>query len=69
LLIPNTFVSLAAHEAFGIPNVGIRIESVAIHPRKKKELDVVIKSLRIIVSDVIMAIHEIEYVKSKMASF
>lgn len=63
------FDFLAAHEAFGIPNAGIRIGSVAIHPRKKKGLDVVIKSLRIIVSDVIMAIQETEYVKSKTVSF
>ena len=54
---------------FGILNVGIQIESVAIRPRKRKGPDVVIKSLRIIVSDVIMAIHGTEYVRSKMALF
>lgn len=61
--------SLAAREVFGILNVGIRTESAVIHPRKKNGLDVVIKSLRIIVSDVIMAIHETEYVRSKTALF
>lgn len=68
LLIANYFF-VAAHEVFGIPNVGIQIESVAIHPRRRKGPDVVIKSLRIIVSDVVMAIHGTEYVRSKTALF
>lgn len=60
---------ITTHEVFGIQNVGIRIESVAIHPRRRKGPDVVIKSLRIIVSDVVMVIHGTEYVKSKTALF
>lgn len=63
------FLSFAAREVFGILNAGTRTESAVIHPRKRNELDVVIKSLRIIVSDVIMAIHGTEYVRSKTASF